>query len=177
MGKTIQTTTLRSFEEVDASLLELGPHAAFLQKEEANLNEKIQNLRQLSEEFTANQRQRKLALEADIELFCNEHKDEFEKPRTRDLIHGTVGFKQTPGKVTLLNRKYNWDTVIELLRRARFGTRYLRQVFEVDKEKILADAAAKEITDARLAAIGVKIQSTDEFVYDIKWDTISEDRP
>jgi phage host-nuclease inhibitor protein Gam len=173
MGKKIQTTTLRNFEEVDATLLDLGKQAAFLQKEEAKLNEKIQTLRQLSDDVTAETRQRKLALEADIELFCNEHKDEFEKPRTRDLVHGTVGFKQTPGKVALLNRKYNWDTVIELLRRAKFGTRYLRQVFEVDKEKILADVAAKEITDSRLAAVGVKIQSTDEFVYDIKWDTIS----
>ena len=79
----------------------------------------------------------------------------------------------TPGKVALLNRKYNWDTVIELLKRAKFGTRYLRQVFEVDKEKILADVAAKEITDSKLAAVGVKIQSADEFVYDIKWDTIA----
>lgn len=173
MGKTIQTTTLRNFEEVDAALLNLGKHAAFLQKEEAKLNEKIQQLRQLSEESTADARQKKLALETDIELFCNERKDDFELRRTRDLTHGSVGFRMTPGKVALLNRKYNWDTVIELLKRAKFGTRYLRQVFEVDKEKILADVAAKEITDSKLAAVGVKIQSADEFVYDIKWDTIA----
>ena len=172
MGKKIQTTTLRTFEEVDTTLLELGRHAAFIQKKEADLNEKIQNLRQLSDEATADARQKKLAREIDIELFCNEHKDEFEKPRTHELTHGSVGFKMTPGKVALLNRKYNWETVIELLKRVKFGTRYLRQVLEVDKEKILADAAAKEITDSKLAAVGVKIQSADEFVYDIKWDTI-----
>jgi phage host-nuclease inhibitor protein Gam len=172
MAKKIQTTTLRNFEEVDAALLDLGKEAAFLQKEEAKLNERIQTIRQLSDDATADARKRKLALETDIELFCNEHKDEFEKPRARDLVHGTVGFRTSPPKVALLNRKYNWETVLELLKRVRFGVRYLRQAFEVDKEKILADVAAKEITDSKLAAVGIKIQSTDEFVYDIKWDTI-----
>lgn len=172
MAKKIQTTTLTSFEGVDAALLELGKQAAFLQKEEAKLNEKIQMTRQLSDDATAEARQRKLALEADIELFCNEHKDEFDKPRTRDLVHGSVGFRSTPPKVALLNRKYNWETVLESLRRVKFGARYVRQVFEVDKERILADVAAKEITDTKLAAVGVKIQQTDEFIYDIKWDTL-----
>ena len=172
MAKKIQTTTLESFEDVDAALLDLGKQAAFLQREEAKLNEKIQMTRQLSDEITAEVRQKKLALETDIELFCNEHREDFEKPRTHDLVHGTVGFRSTPPKVALLNRKYNWETVLELLRRVKFGSRYVRQAFEVDKEKILADVATKEITDTKLAAIGVKIQQTDEFVYDIKWDTI-----
>jgi len=172
MAKKIQTTTLKSFEEVDAALLELGKQAAFLQKKEAELNEFIQKLREASDEKTASSRLQKLALETDIELFCNEHKDDFDKPRTRDLVHGTVGFRTTPPKVALLNRQYNWDSVIELLKRMRWGARYLREVFEIDKERILTDVAAKQIGDSRLAAVGVKIKQDEEFGYEIKWDTI-----
>jgi phage host-nuclease inhibitor protein Gam len=174
MVKKIQTSTFTSFEQVDAALLELGRHTAIVQKEEAKLNEEIQKARAASDKRIADSRQRTLTLSTDIELFCNEHKDEFDKPRTRDLTHGTVGFRMTPGKVALLNRKYNWETVIELLRRVKFGARYLRQVFEVDKDKILTDATAKEITDSKLAAVGIKIQQADEFICDIKWDSIGE---
>jgi phage host-nuclease inhibitor protein Gam len=165
-------TTLRSFEEVDRALLDLGKEEVFLQREEAKLNQEIQKLREISEKTTEEARKQKLALEADIELFCNEHRDEFEKPRTRDLMHGTVGFRTSPPKVALLNRKYNWETVIELLKKLRFGTRYLRQVWEVDKEKVLADVAINEISDVKLAAVGMKIAQSDDFTYEIKWDSI-----
>ena len=172
MAKKIQVSTLTSFEEVDAALLELGRHTAVVQTEEAHLNEKIQSLRESSEAQTADARQRILSLTTDIELFCNQHKDEFEKPRTRELTHGTVGFKMTPGKVALLNRKYNWETVTELLKKMRWGSRYLRTVVEVDKEKILADARDKTINDTKLASAGMKIAQPDDFVCEIKWDTI-----
>lgn len=174
MAKKIQTSTLNSFDDVDAALLDLGKHTAVLQREEAKLNEEIQKLRDVSEKRTTESRQRSLTLSTDIELFCNEHKDEFDKPRTRELTHGIVGFKMTPGKVALLNRKYNWKTVLELLNRVKWGSRYIRKTEEVAKEIILADIAEKSVTDSKLAAVGVKIAQDDEFICDIKWDSIQQ---
>jgi len=172
MAKKIQTTTLKTFEEVDQALLNLGKQEVFLQREEARLNQEIQKLREASEKMTEEARKEKLALETDIELFCDEHRDEFEKPRTRELMHGTVGFRTTPPKVALLNRQHNWATVLELLKRMKWGARYLREIFEVDKERILADVAMKEISDAKLAAAGMKIAQSDDFIYEIKWESI-----
>lgn len=170
MGKK-KTTTLTSFEDVDQALLELGQHEASIQHEEAVLNDGIQKLRDAFDKATVDVRDRASALQGNIEAYCVEHKDEFEKRRVKELVHGVVGFRTSPPKVMLLNRKYNWKTVLELLKRLRLS-RFVRVQEEVDKEALLAASASKEITDEKLAAAGMKIDQGEQFVVEIKWETI-----
>lgn len=169
-----QQSTLKNFDQADQALFELAQQEAFIRAQEARMNEEQQRIREEYEHVTAEARQKKLALEKDLELFCIENKTEFEKQRTRELTHGIIGFRTTPPRVSLLNRKYNWGTVIELLKRIAFGKRYIRVIEEIDKEKILADVAAQEIDDKKLAAVGLKVDQTEKFIYDIKWDTIQD---
>jgi phage host-nuclease inhibitor protein Gam len=169
-----QQTTLRNWQDADRALLELGRHEALIQQAEAEMNERIQRLRDEYDQKTATSRKAKLALEKDLELFCIANKTEFQKARTKELSHGTLGFRTTPPRVALLNRKYNWETVVQLLKKMVWGRDYIRTLEEVDKERILSDVAAEEIDDKSLAAVGLKVDQSEKFIYDIKWDTITD---
>lgn len=163
---------LKSFEEVDQALLTLGQKESFIQHAESVLNDTIQQLRDEFEKKTSDARALKAKLESDIEAFCIEHKEQFEKKRSMDLVHGTVSFRTSPPKVAQLNRKYSWSTILELAKKFSWSRSYLRIKEEVDKEAILTDAASKHITDEKLAAIGLKIDQKEDFNIDIKWDSL-----
>jgi phage host-nuclease inhibitor protein Gam len=166
------TTTLTSFDEVDAALLKLGQHESFVQHEEAVMNDLMQKARDAFDQATSTSRNNADALRNDIESFCVLNKTEFEKLRSKELTHGTVGFRKSPPSLSLLNRKYNWKTVVELLRRLRLK-QFVRNKPEVDKEGLLVEYAANKLSDDRLAACGLKVDQSDEFNLDIKWDSIT----
>jgi len=166
------TITLRSFDEVDQALLELGRAKAIVQHEEAILNNQIQNFRDAFDQRTSDARKQSVSLETEIENFCIENKFEFEKSRSKDFVHGTVGFRTSPPAVKALNRKYSWETILELIKKFSWSKKYIRIKEEPDKEAILADHAADVIDDLKLAAIGVKVDQIEQFKIDIKWDTL-----
>jgi phage host-nuclease inhibitor protein Gam len=166
-------TTLKSFEDVDQALLKLAQAETFIKHEEAVMNFAMQTARDVFDSATLKDRQRKAAIEADIQAFCIDNKDEFEAKKSRELVHGVVAFRTAPPAVKLLNRKYNWKTALELLRKLRLA-KYIRTTFEVDKEALLAANAAEEISDEKLAACGLKIDQGETFSIDIKWDAIKE---
>lgn len=142
-----------------------------MKEQEANLNRKLQDVRDAFDSSTKSAREEKLSLEQDIELFCIENKDQFEKLKSKDYAHGKIGFRFGKPKLALLNRKYNWDTVVELVKKI-IGVKYLRPKVELNKEQMLADASGdnRTLTDEQLAAVGTKIDQEERFYYEIKWE-------
>jgi phage host-nuclease inhibitor protein Gam len=171
MAKKTDHHTLETFEEVDQALLRIGQSESRIAKAEAQMNAKIQELRDAFEQQTAEDRSTKIALEKDVETFCLTHKPEFDATRTKQLVHGTVGFRTTPPKVGFLNRKYNAQTAVELIKKILKGL-YVRTVEEINKEAILTDYAAREITDDQLAAVGLRVDQSEKFSYEVKWDEL-----
>lgn len=169
MAKLIQ-----SFEEADAKLLELSKHESFIAKKEAAMNEKIQNIKQKFDEETADARAQKNLIESEVHSFCLQNKSEFLKQRTRNLIHGTIGFRTNPPKVNQLNKKFTVKTTIEFLKKL-FNGKYLRMKEEIDKEKVLADYAAESIDDSQLASVGLRVDQDETFFCEIDWETIKSD--
>ena len=173
MAKKLDTS-LKNWDDIDAALLKIGKATSRVQAAEAAYNTQIQNLRQIVDENTAADRTEIAGLESEIENFCLINKDQFEATRSREMMHGSVSFRTTPPKVALLNRKYSWDTVLELLKKFKWAAQFVRTKEEPDKESILTAHAAKEIDDTKLASVGLAIQQTEKFGYDIKWDAIGE---
>ncbi|HOV99264.1 MAG TPA: host-nuclease inhibitor Gam family protein [Bacteroidota bacterium] len=163
------TIKINDLNEVDKYLAELGAIEASLQHEEAILNEQEQKARQEFKERTENLFSRKADILTTLERFCIANKNEFEKTRLLEFVHGIIGFRTTPPKVTMLNRKYNINTVLELLKKFKL-TKYIRTKEELDKESVLADYAAKEISDPKLASVGLKIDQSEIFVCEPKWE-------
>ena len=167
-----EKTTLNSFDDVDDALLELGKEKVFVQNKEAEMNGRIQTVREAFDLETADSIRKITGLEVDIETFCIANKFEFERVRSKELTHGIVSFRTTPPKVAMLNRKYNVNTVLELLKKIHL-TMFIRTKDELDKDAVLAASAAKEISDEKLAAVGLKIDQSEQFSVEIKWDSLN----
>ena len=174
MPDIAQSKPVRTYEDADQTLLEIADCETQLQRAEAEMNEQIQKIRDEYEQNTHVIRAIKSSLEKEVERFCIMNKMDFEKQRSRDLVHGSLGFRNTPPKVTLLNRKYKWDTVLELLAKVRFGKDFIRTKEEINKEQVLASYASKEIDDRKLASVGMKIDQSEEFFLKIKWEEIPD---
>ena len=168
----ITIPTIHSFDECDGTILKIADCEQELAKAEAEMNEKIQVVRDEYERKTNVTRAMRDGLKSEVERFCIVNKDTFEKSRRKNFIHGIVGFRSTPPKTALLNRKYKWETVLELLKKLNL-VKYVRTKEEIDKDAILASYASKEIDDQKLAAVGLKIDQDEKFFIDIKWEEIT----
>jgi phage host-nuclease inhibitor protein Gam len=167
-------TTLVTWEDVDQALLKIGKALTYVQKEEAEMNRKLQEVRNKYESNTSEKIIEIASAEIDIESWCELNKNQFETVRSKELTHGTVGFRITPSKVSTLNRKYTWATVLELMKKFKWAAKFIRTKEEPDKELLLKSISAGEVDDVKLAAIGLKVNKQDKFGYDIKWDTLGE---
>jgi phage host-nuclease inhibitor protein Gam len=172
MPDTPPSPVIDSYESADAALLQLGRVEALLQKTEASLNTKLQKVRDEYELTTRTHVDMKEQIIRGLEEFCCEHQADFAERKTRDLTHGTIGFRMSPPTVLQLSKKFPWKTIMELLRKTKWGTGFVRTKSEIDKEAIKTAFAAKEISEKSLAAVGIKVDQADNFVYDIKWDSI-----
>ncbi len=168
-----KVVVIETLEEVDAKLLELGGLKVSISKAEANMNSKMQTLRAKFDEETQDDRAKAELIEKEIEQYCIVNRAKFEKTRTLDLTHGSIGFRTNPPKVGMLNRKYNVDTAIQLIKQVFKGL-YVRQKEEVDKDAILAAYATKQIDDQQLAGVGLKIDQGEKFVCEPKWEELEQ---
>lgn len=169
MAKVIQ-----SFEDVDQKLLELSQYESFVAKKEADMNSKIQTVKDKFDKETSDARAQASLIEQEIHAFCLQNKFEFDKQRTKKLIHGSIGFRTNPPKVNQLNKKFTVKTSIEFIKKLFNGT-YVRQKEEIDKEKVLGDYAAEKIDDSQLASVGLRVDQDETFYHEIDWETISSD--
>jgi len=164
---------IRNFEDLDQVLLEAGQLQVELTKKEAEMNAKIQKIRDQFEQATESLREKLKNIETDIQAFCLKNKTEFDKERKKELIHGFVGFRTNPPKVLQLNKKFTVKTTIELIKKI-FNGKYIRTKEELNKDLILTDYSAKELTDDKLAAIGLRIDQDETFYYEINWELINK---
>lgn len=171
--KTVTGIPVKSWEEVDKLLLEYAKLESFLTETEADLNRKLQSVRDEFAKVTANQAARYNQIQNDIQQFALSQKHEFEKSRCKEFPYAKIGFRYGKQQVATLNRKYNWDIVIKLVKQV-FGKAYIRLKEELNKEQILADYTKNKITDKDVAACGMKIEQKENFYIELKWDEIKE---
>lgn len=171
MAKTKIQPIIQSYEDLDKQLLELGRLDSFITKKEAEMNIGLQNLKDKYAEATTEARSTKAMIEKEIQAFGLLNKGDFSKERTKQFIHGSIGFRTNPPKVSQLNKKYSVATSIELLKKI-FG-KYTRQKSEIDKDAILTDYASKAVDDEKLAAAGLRIDQEETFTIEINWEALN----
>jgi len=114
------------------------------------------------------------AAKASLERFAASRMADFATVRTRELVHGRIGWRLTPPAVKPLNRKWSWATILEAVERVgRACAHWIRVKHEIDKEAILADYAAGNAEDTDLAAVGLRVAQDEAFVFDLKLDSIA----
>lgn len=160
-----------SYNDVNYALSIVAKQQAFIAKKESEMNLKINKVKEQYQEETKDSQRESDNLLSDIEAYCIKNKADFEKVRSKVLSFGAVGFRNTPPKVTLLNRKYSLKTAIELALKI-FKKKYIRIKQELDKDAILADYAAKTLDDSKLAGVGLKIDNSEVFYTEINWQAL-----
>lgn len=151
-----------SLDDLAYAVGEIAKRTAYIQKKEAQLNEKISALRSRFEDETAEAKAEAELLKQDVEAYCMKNKAAFDEQRTLVFLTGKVGFRNNPPKVTQLNRKYTVASSIELIQRIFKGL-YIRLKEEIDKDSILSDYREKKVTDQKLAAVGLKVDQSETF--------------
>jgi phage host-nuclease inhibitor protein Gam len=164
-----------SMTDIENGLFEVAKREAQVAKMEAQMNARINTIKEKFDDETRALRAEADLLRSDIEAFCIKNKFEFEKVRSKECSIGTVGFRTNPPKVMMLNRKYNIKTVLELLKRVFPGT-YVRTKEDMNRDTILADYSQKKITDEQLAGVGLKIDQEESFFIDVKWEKLESEK-
>jgi len=160
---------IKCYEELEERLKEYAMNFATLHKKEAEMNERLNRIKEDFDEKTKDLRYAIDTLSTEISMFCTKNKKDFEKSRSKEYNFGVIGFRTTPPKVVVLNRKYSIKTVIELTKRL-FQNTYIRIKEELDKEAILADYSQKKLDDEKLASIGLKVDQEEQFYINPKFE-------
>lgn len=179
---------IKSYEEVDSSLLEIGKAESVRSKKESEMNEKIQIIRDEYERETADVRDIIAEHESAIQTFVERNREDFETVRNKVLIHGTVGLRTSPPKLLQHSSKFKIAHTIELIKKIfpKLKDRYLREKTELNKEAIIQDykpkneipkdlskaEADKILDDKKLLAIGLRVDQDEKFTYEIKWESL-----
>lgn len=162
---------LANMTDVNYALKIIGEKKGFISKKEADMNFKLNQIKEKFEAEVETEQKEIDTLTSDVQAFCVNNKELFEKVRSKVLNFGTVGFRNTPPKVTLLNKKYNMKTVLELVNKIFTGN-YVRVKEELDKDAILSAYTSKELDDSKLAAIGLRIDNSEMFFLEINWQAL-----
>lgn len=159
-SKTTNKTSLKDWAEVDEQLRVIGIKDAFIAKKEAEMNTAILKVQKQFEAETVDARAVKVAAEKEIELFCQERRDEFVDSKTKALNYGLVAFRLSTPKLNVL-KGFTWDSVIKLLKKFKMDE-FIRVKEDVDR-----DAIKTKITEPKdLASIGLAITQSENFYYE-----------
>lgn len=160
--QTEQTTTLKSWEEVDSALKALAVISSKLMKEEASMNEDQLKIQQKYQPITDRLNAEKIGLERDIQLYCEGNKSMFDETRSFSLNYGKVGFRLGTGALKTL-KGITWEAAKSLVKSSKkWRDNFLRVKEDLDKNAILSSGLKKE----ELAKLGVYIHQEDAFYYE-----------
>jgi len=180
----MNTREYRSYGDVENALAELAEITHSITKKEAEMNTKLQQIKEKFESESRELRESKSILETSIEAFCKLHRKDFEKSRSKEFLSGVIGFRNNPPKVVQLNKKYNVKTTIELIKKLGL-TAYLRVKEELNKEMILADyrspdesgkSETNKLDDSKLSAIGLRVDQDESFFIEIKKEILEAEK-
>lgn len=153
--KRIEGTQLNSWAEVDDTLRQIGEIDRDLGQIEAKQNAAIDKAKAKAKEDAEPLNARKKGLEAAIKEFCDAHRAEFGKVKTKQLTFGSVGYR--------ISTKVVMKTVADTLQALKdLGlTACIRTKEEPDKE------AMKNLPTDTLAEVGAGLKVENTFGYEI----------
>jgi len=160
--KRLEGTKLNSWDEVDATLREIGEVGRDIGLLESAQNEEIDRVKKETKEAAAPLMDRKSALELSLKEFCEANRGEFAKAKTRVLTFGSVGFRLST-KVMIKRVADTLQALKDLNLRS-----CIRIKEELDKE------AMKNLSTETLAEVGASLKTENAFGYEIDLEKLKE---
>jgi phage host-nuclease inhibitor protein Gam len=142
-------------EQAGKALREIGELSREVLRLKADMNDEIAEVKQRYGDLVAPIAEKSAAKSAGLQIYCEANRDELTKNgkvKFHRFPTGEISWRSRPAKVTLTGVK----DVVDRIRAAGLGDRFLRTKVEVNKEAMLEDP------DAASAIQGVKIGSEGE---------------
>lgn len=159
---SIETTA-----DLEITIDEVARLEVSLRAREARRDKAIQLVRNEHDGPVEDIKKRIKALTKLAETYCLARRSEVfpGKNKSASSALAKFGFKDGNPTLALLNRKWTWDMVLTTLKSID-PIKFVRTKEEVDKDTL----KASKLTDAELAAIGLRLDSTERFYIDSKAD-------
>lgn len=105
-----------------------------------------------------------------LQAFATENQSElFTKKKSLDMAHGVIGFRTGTPKLKTL-KGFTWASALELVK--EFLPDYVRQTWDIAKDKLLADRDAEEML-SRMAKCGMQVVQDEAFYVEPKKEDTS----
>lgn len=163
---TLTQPIIETRTEAEALVREIVQLILARKKQEADMDLAITKVREGYEKIMAVADQQITEKSAIARAWAEAHPSEFKGLKTLEMVHGYVGWRTGQHQLKLLSG-WTWKKVLTAMQDARkvWGL-WIRQVDEVNREKIIADRASMS-SDA-LRSIGCKLVQDESFFIDPK---------
>lgn len=151
---------LKTLDEVDQTLERLGAVTRELEKINHDCEAAIAQARDVAKAMSQAPAREKAALEAALKDYGGAHRGDFVKERSRELMHGSIGFRLSH-KIVI---KRIGDTLAAL--RAAGLTHCIRITEAPDKD------AMRALDGETLASVGAALKTEDAFWYELKREDV-----
>lgn len=157
---------IRSIEEANDALREIGELKRIQKDIELRMNDDIAKIKAGAEQDAASYKSRCSALENGLIAFADTNKHElFKDRRSLDLNYGTIGYRKSTELATL--RGCTWKTVLGKLKELAFKEA-IRTKEEPDREIM------SQWPDERLELVGCQRREKDTFWFEVDEDKLAE---
>ena len=108
-------------------------------------------------------RQELATLEASIQLFATNHRNEIfpDGKKSKDYANGTIGFRDNPFSVGRIVKGDTEETIALRLEGLEWGEKYIGWKIAMDKKALLRDRLL--LTTSQLATVGIQFEQSEQF--------------
>ncbi len=162
MARAVKVSEYTNWEEVDQALRRMGEIDIRLTKIEGDMTLKINEIRAEYDTKAEGLKAERKAIEEQITLFAEAHKEEFAKNRSKDLTFGVVAFRIVH-KVVVRSKAACLAAL-----KALGLVQYIRTIEEPDKE------AMSGLDAGTLAKVGATLKTEDKLRIEPNIERIKE---
>ena len=166
----VETLIVTDLAHADQVLAEVAEIDRQLTEAEAELNRKIDELKQAAAKRTDGLSEKREALALALAAFAAYHKGVlFKDRRSIEQVHGTIGFRRSE-ELRTEGRKTTWADVLERIEQAAKATDPEEFDFAggVRSKKDVAKEVLKLWPTERLSFVGAKLEPKDVFFFETK---------
>lgn len=177
MSKLKIETTLNQYKEAEALMLELAKLEASITETEAEMNAELAKVQAKYKKISKEKIEKKNGILANLEQFCDKNKKDFfvkGKPKTLKLNYGSLSFRMGTGAIVLLRKVKDGFKKAAYDLKEMYQNRYVRVVYEVNKERLIDDYNSNKIGDIELASVNLRYDKSDKFNCKLNWKSLEK---
>ncbi|WP_069997838.1 host-nuclease inhibitor Gam family protein [Cellulosilyticum sp. I15G10I2] len=163
----MEDTKLKTWEEVDAALKQIGEWQRSITKVEGKMNEQIDKAKAKAEEEAKPFKDQIKAYEVQVKEFVESNRDDLGNKKTKELNFGKAGFRKST-KISLPKAAAKLTEIIKKLKSLGMTDCIVQPPEKIDKD------ALKKYPANEIIKVGAGLKVEDVFWYETNEETLAE---